>query len=124
MNTWLITGRLGKDADVRTFNDGNRVANLNVAVDERKKNAKGEYENSTLWVSAHLNAPSDKLLPFLTKGTMLLLQGRPSASTYRNKDGNDVIAMEMRVDKLELLSTQKSDAQPSAGTFGDLPDSF
>lgn len=121
MNSWFITGRLGKDADVRTFNDGNKVANLNVAVDERKKNANGEYEPTTFWVSAHLSNASDNLIPYLKKGVMVLLQGRPSASTYRNKEGKDVIAMEMRVDRLELLSATKTDDAKASANDDDLP---
>lgn len=119
MNTWTITGRLGKDAEIKTFNDGNKVANLNVAVDDRKKNANGEYETTTTWVSAHLNNPSDKMVSALKKGTLLMLQGKPYATTYRNKDGNDVVQMEMRVDRLEFLASPKAD-QPS-DDFGDLP---
>lgn len=119
MNTWTITGRLGKDAEVKTFNDGNKVANLNVAVEDRKKNANGEYEVTTTWVSAHLNNPSDKMVSALKKGTLLMLQGKPYATTYRNKDGNDVVQMEMRVYNLEFLASPKND-QPS-DDFGDLP---
>lgn len=113
MNSWTITGRLGRDAEVKAFNNGNKVANLNVAIDERKKNANGEYESNTLWVSAHLSNPSEKLLPYLKKGAMLLLQGRPSASSYRNKEGKDIIAMEMRVDRLELFSSVKTEGAPA-----------
>lgn len=119
MNTWTITGRLGKDAEVKTFNDGNKVANLNVAVEDRKKNANGEYEITTTWVQAHLNNPSDKMVSALKKGTLLMLQGKPYATTYRNKDGNDVVQMEMRVYNLEFLASPKAD-QPS-DDFGDLP---
>ena len=120
MNTWTITGRLGKDAEVKTFNDGNKVANLNVAVEDRKKNANGEYEITTTWVQAHLNNPSDKMVSALKKGTLLMLQGKPYATTYRNKDGNDMVQMEMRVYNLEFLASPKADQQGD-DDFGDLP---
>lgn len=119
MNYWTITGRLGKDAEVKTFNDGNKVANLNVAVDDRKKNANGEYETTTTWVSAHLNNPSDKMVSALKKGSLLMLQGKPSATTYRNKEGKDMVQMEMKVYNLEFLASPKADQQ--GDYFGDLP---
>lgn len=121
MNNWTITGRLGKDAEVRTFNDGNKVANLNVAVDDRKKNAQGEYENVTTWVSAHLNNPSDRMVECLKKGTLLMLQGKPYATTYTNKEGRNVVQMEMRIDRLEFLVMAKQEADNKSGDFGDLP---
>lgn len=118
MNNWIITGRLGKDAEVKSFQDGSKLANLNIAVDMQKKNADGTYEKATQWVNGSLGNISDKLLPYLTKGTMILAEGRPKARAYI-KDGEAMAVLDMTIMRIELLSAQKADK--SNDDFGDLP---
>ena len=118
MNNWTIIGRLGKDAEVKTFQDGGRVANLNIAIDMQFKKADGTYEKQTQWVAASLNKPSEKLIQYLTKGTMILAEGRPKARAYL-ANGEAMAVLEMVVKNLELLSSQK--AEKSGNDFGDLP---
>lgn len=119
MNNWIITGRLGKDAEVKSFNDGSKLANINIAIDMQKKNANGTYEKATQWVSGVMSNPNDKLLPYLTKGTMILAEGRPKARAYM-KDGAATPLLEMQVLRIELLSSQNK-ANKGGDDFEDLP---
>lgn len=119
MNNWTIIGRLGKDAEVKTFQDGGKVANLNIAIDMQFKKADGTYEKQTQWVAASLNKPSEKLIQYLTKGTMILAEGRPKARAYL-KDGAATPLLEMQVLRIELLSSQNK-ADKGSNDFGDLP---
>lgn len=113
MNNWTIIGRIGKDADIKAFQDGGKVANFNVAIDMQKKTADGSYEKVTQWVPVDLNNPSDKLAACLTKGTLLLIEGKPKARAYV-KDNEAVAVLEMQAMRMELLSVAKSDDLPFA----------
>lgn len=113
MNNWTIIGRIGKDADIKAFQDGGKVANFNVAIDMQKKAADGSYEKVTQWVPVVLNNPSDKLAACLTKGTLLLIEGKPKARAYV-KDNEAVAVLEMQAMRIELLSVAKSDDLPFA----------
>ena len=113
MNNWLIIGRIGKDAYIKAFQDGGKVANFNVAIDQQKKAADGSYEKTTLWVPVSLSNPSDKLAACLTKGTMLLIEGKPRARAYM-QEGEAKPVLEMQAMRIELLQVAKNEDLPFA----------
>lgn len=101
MNLITITGNLGADAQVVTFNSGD-VASFRVAVRERVKNPDDTWGDKTVWFSC--NYSSTSLIPFLTKGTSVLVQGRPHAAV-----GNDGKAyINIRVSSVEIIGRSRT----------------
>lgn len=67
-----FTGRIGKDAEVRTTRDGKPWASFPVAVDTTKDNEAGPA-----WVKVSLFGEAvDALAPRLTKGVEVYVEGR------------------------------------------------
>lgn len=73
-----IIGRLGADAKVVSTQNGDFVS-FNVAVSDKKK-VNGETD--AVWYSVSYN--NTKIAQYLTKGTMVYCEGKPS---YDLKDG-------------------------------------
>ena len=103
LNKAEFIGRLGKDAEVRHTPSGQMVASFNIAVD-RKDTSNGakdaEWVRCSLWGENAVNAYS----PYLTKGTLVFVDGRPSASAWIGKeDGQAHAQLELSVNTVQLL---------------------
>lgn len=101
--------RLGRDAEVRSLNSGDSVANLALATNVRKGK-----EEVTVWVEAALfGKRADALAPYLLKGTQIMadLEG-VHIETYQGKNG-PTSKLVARVTDITLLG-KKQDEQGSA----------
>ena len=100
----FLTGRLGKDAEVKTLDNGKKVMNYSVAVDT------GFGENkSTLWVDCAQYSEKTTVADYLKKGTAVAVTGEPG---IRKWDGG--AAFTLRVDKVELLGGGKQEQVAAA----------
>ncbi len=79
-----ITGRLGRDAEMKKTPNGKTVCEFSVATGHRETG-----DNVTMWVKVALweNA-AEKLAPYLTKGTQVLVSGEPRVRAYTSNNGN------------------------------------
>lgn len=99
MNVWSFTGRLGRDAEVRHLPNGDAVASFSVAVDFGYGDKKG-----TIWPRcAMFGKRAEALSPYLKKGTQVAISGELSEREYKNKDGEEVVSLDLRVNDLTLV---------------------
>jgi len=96
MNIITITGNVGADAQLVALNYGD-VASFSVGVTEGVKNADGTWGNHTIWYSCKSNKTN--LIPFLTRGVPVLVQGKPYAVI--GKDRNAYI--NVNVTSIEIM---------------------
>lgn len=97
MNTLIITGRLGKDAEVKTLDSGKKVMNYSVAVTDKY----GDKEN-TIWFDCAQWSEKTAVAEYLKKGTQVCVQGKVD---IRKWDGGATLTI--RVDKVELMGGKK-----------------
>jgi single-strand DNA-binding protein len=115
MNRTSIIGNLGQDAQVRALDNGMSAIGFSVGVSERWTDAQGVKQERTDWFNCTLWRKSDKtaIAGYLKKGTKVLVEGKASARAYVNNAGDTVANLEIRVDNVELLSSQNQ-AQPQS----------
>ena len=58
LNEANLIGNLCRDPEIRTTQDGKRIANLSIATNESYKNAKGELVKETQWHNQVAEAPN------------------------------------------------------------------
>lgn len=104
MQLFLI-GNLGADAQIRETN-GSRFLSMNVAHTERYKDVETTY-----WVSVTLNRFSEKLLPYLKKGTKICAYGKMTTRIFRGNDGQNHVGINLMADNLELCSVIREEQQ-------------
>ncbi len=96
-----ITGRLTRDATVKTFDDNRKVVNFSVAVNDSYRNKQGErieqtaYFNCSYWISS-------KVANFLVKGTLVELIGRVSARAWLGADGEPKAGLNFHTSQIKL----------------------
>ncbi len=106
-----IIGNLGKDCIVKEIN-GKHVINFSVAHTERFKDSQGTQKERTTWVECAYWTDRTAIAPYLTKGTSVYAEGSPEADPYTNKEGQAAATLRMRVQNIQLLSSNR-DSQGS-----------
>lgn len=126
LNQCTFTGRLGSDPEIKSFQNGGRIANMRLAVGSQwKDKTTGEKKERTEWVS--LTAGQEGLVGvierFLRKGSQIAVVGEMRTRKWQDQSGNDRYSTEVHIDKLTMLGEAKgkqgagSDTGAS-GSFG------
>lgn len=125
VNKVIILGRLGKDPEVRSLDNGNSVANFSVATSESYKDkTTGEKKEITEWHNVVLWKGLAELAgKYLSKGDQVYIEGKIRTRSWE-KDGVTRYTTEIVGDNLTMLgkSGGSSDSSTTAGnTNDDLP---
>ena len=107
MKNITIAGGIGRDAELRTTQNGDKVAGFSVAVDDGVGQNKG-----TLWFDVSIwGKRAEALAQYLTKGSRVAVSGDLGR---REHDGK--VYLTVRANEVTLLGGGKRD---DAGTSGD-----
>lgn len=115
MQQIIFTGNLGKDPEVKEFENGGSVANFTVGVTERGYKTKDgkEIPDHTEWFNCVAKNGLAKIVKqFLKKGNKVLVVGKMKTREYE-KDGQKKYITEVIADNLELL-TPKGEGSTTA----------
>ena len=88
VNKVEITGYVGQDPKITTFEDGRQILRISVATDETYKDRSGELKQDTVWHT--IVAWNGKDMPDFTeikKGQCVSLIGRIKNRSYEGRDG-------------------------------------
>lgn len=117
-NVFVCTGRLGGDVNVKTFPDGNKVANFNLAIGEQwKAKETGQKQERTLWLNVSIqNQGIAKVAEqYLKKGSRVSVSGKLQSREYE-KDGQKQTVIELVISpfggSLQLLDSKDSTSEP------------
>lgn len=117
MQRFTAIGNVGKDPEIREFNNGNRVANFTLATTERGFTAKDGtvVPDITDWHLCQVNGGLVNVVEnYVKKGDKLYVEGKMRTRSYKDNDGVERHITECRVDSIEMLgspnrqSTQQS----------------
>lgn len=97
LNQCNFIGNLGKDPEVRTMGNGNKVANISLAVSESwKDKGTGEKKEKTTWVPIVIFGNlADIAEKYLRKGSKVFICGKFQTRKWQDKDGNDRYSTEI-----------------------------
>ncbi len=91
VNKVILLGRLGRDPEVRNFQNGGRVVNLRLATSERYKDREGNQQERTEWHSVaifneRLGEIAEK---YLRKGSEVYIEGQLETRKWQDQSGQD-----------------------------------
>lgn len=114
VNKVILIGNVGKDPDVKYFDNGSAVANFTLATTERGYTAangtqipdKTEWHNIVCWRGLAKVAEQ-----FIRKGSQVYIEGRIRSRTYDDANGIKRFVIEIYADNLELLGRRRDSAE-------------
>ena len=92
VNKVILVGNLGRDPEVRTFQNGGKVCNLRIATSENwKDKATGERREKTEWHSvAIFSEPLARIAEqYLKKGSKVYIEGQLETRKWQDQSGQD-----------------------------------
>ena len=110
-----ITGRLTRDAEVRTTSQDKQVVNFSVATNDNYRNKQGErIEQTTYFDCSYWISPN--VAKLLTKGTLVQLSGRVSTRAWVGNDGELRAGLNFHTSQIKLHGGGKKSETAQATT--------
>ena len=110
VNKVVLSGFAGSDAEVKMLAGNQKIARVNLAVNEYYKTAAGEDMKKTQWFSLLFwNVKADLAELQIKKGSHITIEGRLQTGSYETKDGSkryttEVVVTEVAVKETEVVN--------------------
>lgn len=123
VNKVILIGNLGRDPEVRTFQNGGKVCNLRIATSETWKDRNsGERKERTEWHSvAIFSEPLARVAEqYLRKGSKVYIEGQLETRKWQDQSGQDRYSTEvvLRPYSSTLTMLDGRDGGGGGGNFG------
>jgi len=125
VNRVILLGRLGRDPESRTFQNGGKVVNLRVATSESWKDKQnGERKERTEWHSVAIFSEGLCRVAeqYLRKGSNVYIEGQLETRKWQDQSGADRYSTEITLrgfgSTLTMLDSQGGGNQDSGGYGG------
>lgn len=119
VNSVTISGNLTRDIELRATPSGYPVGGFSVAVNERRKQQDGSWEDYPNYFDCTLLGDrAQKLQQYLAKGTKVTVSGKLRQRRWNDKEtGKARSAVEIVVDGLEFMSRRDEGAQQAPQAY-------
>ena len=109
INKVIIVGNLGKDPEMRSFPNGDQVANVSIATTDRwKDKTSGEMKEATEWHRINFNGRLAEIVgQYLKKGSQVYVEGSLRTRKWTDKDGVEKFTTEIRADQMQMLGSRQ-----------------
>lgn len=109
-NSVMLIGNAGSDPEIRTMNNGQKVARLRIAVNESFKNANNEWVQQTQWFTlTAFGNMADRIEKSVRKGLMYAFEGRLHNNEWNDANGVKHCSTEVIINDLFHIDTNKQD---------------
>ena len=97
-NRVILLGNLTRDPEIRYLASGMAVCDVGLAVNDRRKNASGEWVDETTFVDVTVWGRTAEVMgEYLSKGSPVLIEGRLKLDSWEGQDGQKTIEAEGRL---------------------------
>ncbi|WP_102108127.1 single-stranded DNA-binding protein [Oceaniglobus roseus] len=125
VNKVILIGNLGRDPEIRTFQNGGKVCNLRIATSETWKDRNtGERRERTEWHSvAIFSEPLARVAEqYLKKGSKVYIEGQLETRKWQDQSGQDRYSTEVVLrpyrSELTMLDGREGGGGGGGGNYG------
>ncbi|MCC9017652.1 MULTISPECIES: single-stranded DNA-binding protein [Flavobacterium] len=103
-NRVQLIGNVGNDPEIKTLENGRKLAYLNIATNEKYTNDKGEKIEQTEWHRVTAWGKTAEIIEkFVVKGKEIAVEGKLTHRSYDDKNGEKRYVTEVVVNEILLL---------------------
>jgi single-strand DNA-binding protein len=108
-NKVQLIGNLGNNPEIRTTENGKKLARFSMATSETYRSAKGEKVTETQWHNlVAWGKVAEIAEQFLSKGSEVAIEGKLINRNYSDKDGKKHYVTEVQVNEVLMLGEKKA----------------
>lgn len=116
-NRVILLGHLTRDPELTHLQSGNTVANVGLAVNDRRKDQSGEWTEITTFVDVSLfGRTAEVVAEYLGKGSPLLIEGRLQLDSWKTDDGQKRSKLKVIGERMQMLGSKKEPKKEPAET--------
>ena len=109
-NKITIIGNLGRDPELRYTPQGNAVCDFSVAVNDRKRDKAGEWQDIVTWFKITLwGKQAENASKYLTKGRQIYVEGRLQLEEWTDRDGNNRHTLTVQGNEIQFLGEGRTE---------------
>ncbi len=106
-NRVILVGNLTRDPELRYISSGTPVTDIGLAVNDRRKNASGEWVEETQFIDITLWARQAEIASeYLSKGSSVLIEGRLKFDTWESREGEKRSKLRVVGERMQMLSSR------------------
>jgi single-strand DNA-binding protein len=106
-NKVQLIGNVGQLPEVKTLDNGRKVANITLATNETYINAKGEKITNTQWHTLVAWGKSAEIVEnYVKKGDEIAVEGKIQYETYDDKEGNKRYSTKININDILMLGSK------------------
>lgn len=112
VNKVILIGRLGRDPETRTFENGAKKASFTMATSETYKDKEGRRVEQTEWhnIVCWRNL-AEIAEQYLKKGKLIYLEGKLRTRSWDDEHGNKKYTTEIEANTFTMLGSKSEDAE-------------
>ncbi|OXA81879.1 single-strand binding protein [Flavobacterium aquidurense] len=104
-NRVQLIGNVGNDPEIKTLENGKKLAHLTIATNDRYTNDKGEKVEQTEWHRVTAWGKTAEIIEkYVVKGKEVAIDGKLTHRSYDDKNGEKKYITEVVVNEIVLLS--------------------
>ena len=117
VNKVILLGHIGRDPEVRSTSGGTTVATFSLATAERRKDARGEWQDHAEWHNlVAFGRTAEIVRDYVRKGSQLFVEGKLQTRSWDDKDsGQKRYRTEILVNELSLLGGKATTTRAPQG---------
>lgn len=113
-NKITIIGNLGRDPELRYTPQGDAVCDFSVAVNDRKRDKTGEFQDVTTWFKVTFwRKQAENASKYLTKGRQVYVEGKLQLEEWTDRDGNSRQTLVIQGSELQFIGERGGDERSS-----------
>jgi single-strand DNA-binding protein len=118
-NKIIAIGNLGRDPELRYTPQGDAVCDFSIAVNDRRRDKSGEFQDVTTWFKVTLwRRQAENASKYLTKGRSVYVEGRLQVEEWTDRDGKNRYTLVIQGSDIQFIGDNRGD-EASAGTVVD-----
>ena len=120
VNKVILVGNLGHDVEVRQMTNGNPVANIRIATNERwTRRDTGQVQEHTEWHNVVLFGRRAELAQeYLQKGSRIYVEGRLRTRSWQDREGQERKSTEVVADDMQFPGSPRRRRRFRSAPFG------
>jgi single-strand DNA-binding protein len=125
VNKVILVGNIGRDPEIRSTQDGTRIANLSLATSETwRDRASGERKEKTEWhrVAVFNDRLVEVIEKYVKKGAKLYIEGQLQTRKWTDKEGQERYTTEVVLGRFNGQLTMLDGRSGGGEGFGGGPD--